>query len=216
MLTSTPAIKNRFRGYLPVIIDIESGGFNAKKDALLEIAAVTIIMDEQGILKLDTTVHFHINPFEGANLESSALLFNKIDPYHPFRFAVPEKQAITELFKLIRKKTQEADCQRAILTGHNPAFDLAFLNAAVERCAIKRNPFHSFSCLDTATLSALAVGQTVLAKAVKSVNLPFDPEQAHSALYDATQTAELFCAIVNKWQELEGWSSKTETSVFEK
>lgn len=216
MSISAPSIKNRFRGYLPVIIDIETGGFNAQNDALLEIAAVTVIMDEQGILKPDATAHFHIMPFEGANLESSALLFNKIDPYHPFRYAVEEKYGLTEIFKLIKKKIKESDCQRAILTGHNPAFDLNFLNAAIVRCKIKRSPFHSFSCLDTATLSALAVGQTVLAKAVRSVNLNFDHEQAHSALYDATQTAELFCAIVNKWEELGGWNTVTEKSIFER
>lgn len=40
----------RFRGFLPVVIDVECGGFNSATDALLEIAAVTIGMDEQGLL----------------------------------------------------------------------------------------------------------------------------------------------------------------------
>ncbi len=212
----TIAINKRFRGYLPVIIDVETGGFNPKTDALLEIAAVTITMNNQGLLEIDSSLRFHIEPFLGSNLEAEALEFNKIDPHHPLRNAVSEIEALTDVFALVRQKMKIADCQRAILTGHNPGFDLAFLNAAVERCKIKRNPFHPFSCLDTASLSALAVGQTVLAKAVQAVNLTFDHKQAHSALYDAERTAELFCIIINKWQQLGGWDTATHQSIFTK
>ena len=77
-------LSQRFRGYFPVVIDVETAGFNAKTDALLEIAASTISMDEQGIIHADETIHFHIEPFEGANLEKSALEFNGIDPITPF------------------------------------------------------------------------------------------------------------------------------------
>ncbi|MFH7391451.1 exonuclease domain-containing protein, partial [Pseudomonas syringae pv. tagetis] len=34
----------RFRGYLLVVVDVETGCFNSATDALLEIAAVTIGM----------------------------------------------------------------------------------------------------------------------------------------------------------------------------
>ncbi len=70
---------DRFRGFYPVVIDVETAGFNAKTDALLEIAAITLKMDEQGWLTPDTTLHFHVEPFEGANLQPEALAFNGID-----------------------------------------------------------------------------------------------------------------------------------------
>jgi ribonuclease T len=93
----------------------------------------------------------------------------------------------------------EHGCTRAILVGHNPAFDLAFLKAAVERASVKRNPFHAFSTFDTASLAGVAYGQTVLARAVMAAGITWDQEAAHSAIYDAERTADLFCAIVNAW-----------------
>lgn len=195
----------RFRGYYPVVIDVETAGFNAKTDALLEICACTLKMDEQGLLSIDQTVHFHVEPFEGAILNPSSLAFNGIDPFNPLRGAVSEREALTEMFKVIRKGQKDADCQRAVLVAHNAAFDQSFLNAAVERNSIKRSPFHAFVSFDTTTLAALALGQTVLAKACQAAGIAFDGNQAHSALYDTERTAELFCHIVNRWQQLGGW-----------
>ncbi|XQW86350.1 ribonuclease T [Thalassotalea piscium] len=196
----------RFRGYFPVVVDVETAGFNAKTDALLEIAATTLAFDsETGHFSLDETIHFNVEPFEGANLEKAALEFTGIDPTNPLRGAVNEKVALSAIFKLIRKKMKAANCQRAIMVAHNASFDLGFVNAAVERCSIKRSPFHPFVSFDTTTLSGLALGQTVLAKACLAANLPFDNKEAHSALYDTEKTAELFCYILNKWQQLGGW-----------
>ncbi|WP_110648459.1 ribonuclease T [Salinicola peritrichatus] len=197
----------RFRGYLPVVVDIETGGFNAATDALLEIAAVPLTMDDQGNLLPLETLSFHIEPFEGANVEQAALDFTGIDIASPFRkqIAVSEREALDGIFKPIRKTIKSHNCSRAILVGHNAAFDQGFLNAAVNRCAIKRNPFHPFSCFDTATLSALAYGQTVLARACQAAGIEFDNASAHSARYDTERTAELFCAIVNRFKDLGGW-----------
>lgn len=192
-------IKHRFRGFLPVIIDVETAGFNAQTDALLELAAVTVDFNEKGLLVPAHTWHYHIEPFVGANLDPKALAFTGIVPDHPFRFAITEMQALTELFGHIQDQLKSTGCQRAVLTGHNAAFDLGFLLAAVQRTGLTRSPFHSFSCFDTTTLSALAFGQTVLAKSVRAAGIPFDPEKAHSALYDAEKTAQLFCHIVNEW-----------------
>lgn len=194
------AISKRFRGYLPVVVDVETGGFDAKLDALLEIAATTIRMDEDGFLHPAETHAYHISPFEGAHIDPKALEFNGIDPEHPFRMALPEEQALRKLFLPIRKAVKASDCKRAILVGHNAFFDLGFLNAAVERCGIKRNPFHPFSTFDTVSLAGLAYGQTVLAKAAQSAGLEWDSREAHSAIYDTEQTARLFCTIVNQWQ----------------
>jgi len=194
----------RFRGFLPVVIDVETGGFNARTDALLEIAAVMITMDDDGLLQLGKSYHFHVHPFDGANLEKAALEFTGIDPYHPFRDAVDEGDALTEIFKPIREQIKAEGCSRAILVGHNAVFDHDFVKAAASRQDLKRNPFHPFSCFDTATLAGLAVGQTVLAKACAAAKIPFDNRQAHSAIYDAKRTAELFCYIVNRWTQLGG------------
>ncbi|MEP5763383.1 MAG: ribonuclease T [Halieaceae bacterium] len=196
----------RFRGFLPVIIDVETGGFNASTDAILEIAASLVRMNDSGELEIHKAIAFNVAPFEGANLEQAALDFTGIDPWHPFREAVTEDEALDVLFKTVRKEIKEQGCVRAILVGHNAHFDAGFINAAVERCAIKRNPFHPFSHFDTATLSGLAYGQTVLAKACAEAGIEFDNSEAHAAAYDAEKTAQLFCGIVNRWQNLGGWS----------
>jgi ribonuclease T len=196
---------DRFRGFLPVVVDVETGGFTASTDAILEVAATTLRMDEDGLLSVHRTYDFHVQPFEGANIEQSALDFTGIDPYHPFRQAVSEQEALEELFSVVRKEIRDHKCTRAILVGHNAHFDAGFINAAVERCSIKRNPFHPFSYFDTATLSGLAYGQTVLAKACSEAGIAFDNSAAHSAAYDAERTAELFCDIVNRWKESGGW-----------
>ncbi len=195
----------RFRGFLPVVVDVECGGFNCATDALLEIAAVTIGMDEQGLLYPQETLFFRVEPFAGANIEAAALEFTGIKLDHPLRMAVPESQAMNEIIRSVRKAVKSAGCKRAILVGHNSSFDLGFLNAAIARCDIKRNPFHPFSSFDTATLAGLAYGQTVLAKACQAAGIDFDGREAHSARYDTEKTAELFCGIVNRWKEMGGW-----------
>ncbi|OOE59942.1 ribonuclease T [Salinivibrio sp. ML323] len=200
------SLKARFRGYFPVVVDVETAGFNAQTDALLEICAVTLKMDEQGWLMPDKKLHFHVTPFEGANLEPAALEFTGIrDPYSPLRGAVDEGEALREIFKLIRKEQKAVECQRTIMVAHNANFDHSFVMAAAERAKLKRNPFHPFATFDTAALSGLALGQTVLAKACQAAQIPFDNKEAHSALYDTERTAELFCEIVNRWKRLGGW-----------
>ena len=193
-----------------MVVDVETGGFNAGTDGILEIAASLLRMDESGTLIIHATHAYNVAPFEGANLEQSALDFTGIDPWHPFREAISEAEALGELFKIIRKEIKEQGCVRAILVGHNAHFDAAFVNAAVERCGLKRNPFHPFSHFDTATLSGLAYGQTVLAKACSEAGIEFDSDSAHAAAYDAEKTAQLFCQIVNRWQDLGGWVPTTQ------
>lgn len=204
-IISEHEISDRFRGFLPVVIDVETGGFVAGTDALLEVGATTLRMDEDGQLAVHRTYNYHVQPFEGANIEQAALDFTGIDPYHPFREAVTEEEALGELFNVVRKEIRDQQCTRAILVGHNAHFDAGFITAAAERCGIKRNPFHPFSFFDTATLAGLAFGQTVLAKACAEAGIAFDNNEAHSAAYDAERTAELFCDIVNRWKESGGW-----------
>lgn len=194
----------RFRGFLPVVVDVETAGFNPKRDALLEIAATALYINEQGYMGHRETVSCHVEPFPGANLESESLAFTGIDPYHPFRMAKPEREALEHIFKPIRKAVRESGCNRAILVGHNASFDLSFLNAAVNRTDIKRNPFHPFSTFDTVTLAGLAYGQTVLARAVQAAGIEWDNEKAHSAVYDTERTADLFCTIINSWHDYSG------------
>jgi ribonuclease T len=196
-----PAIALRFRGFLPVVVDVETAGFDAARDALLEIAAVTLRIDAAGRLEPAEHAHAHLAPFPGANLDPRALAFTGIDPYHPFRMALPEREGLEGVFGTVRRAVKASGCRRAILVGHNAAFDLGFLNAAVARTGIKRNPFHPFSTLDTVSLSALAFGHTVLARAVQLAGLDWDEREAHSAIYDADRTAALFCVVVNRWMD---------------
>ncbi|GAP65436.1 RNAse T [Mizugakiibacter sediminis] len=202
-------LAERFRGFLPVIVDVETGGFDAERDALLEIAAVTVRMDADGCLHPEPAVAANVVPFPGANLDPRALEITGIDPDHPFRFAMPEREALEHVFRPVRKAVKEAGCQRAILVGHNAAFDLGFLNAAIRRSGHKRSPFHPFSCFDTVSLAGLAYGQTVLSKAAVAAGIPWDGREAHAAIYDAERTAELFCRIVNRWKQLEEFERAT-------
>ena len=193
-------IAQRFRGFLPVVVDVETGGFDARTAALLEIAAVTLYMDERGRLRLADTLSCHVEPFPGSTLDPKALAFTGIDPHHPFRNALPEREALQTIFQPVRRAVNASGCKRAILVGHNAFFDLGFINAAAERASIKRNPFHPFSTFDTVSLAGLAFGQTVLARAADAAGLDWQEAEAHSAIYDAQKTADLFCAIVNRWE----------------
>lgn len=206
---------DRFRGFLPVVVDVETAGFNARTDALLEVAAVTLTMDENGYLMIDQSYDEAVEPFEGANLERSALEFTGIDPFDPARNALPEGMALENIFKPIRKSIKAHGCKRAVLVGHNAAFDHGFVQAATNRADIKRNPFHPFSTFDTATLAGLAFGQTVLARACDVAGIEFDGRKAHSALYDTCKTAELFCTIVNRWKDLGGWDMVLDARQYE-
>ena len=198
----------RFRGFLPVVVDVETGGFNSRTDALLEIAAVLVDFGDGGILTRGETIRFHVKPFEGANMDPASLAVNGIDPNHPLRPAIEERDALQRLFRGVRQAVRDSGCSRAILVGHNAAFDLGFLNEAIARSEIKRNPFHPFSCFDTATLCGVAFGQTVLARAVAAAGFEWDEESAHSAAYDAEMTADLFCEIVNRFQPVYATTSK--------
>ena len=189
-------LKDRIRGYLPVVIDVETSGFNEQTDALLEICAIILGMDEEGSFFAKTTLHYHVEPFKGANIEASAIKFNGIDIDNPFRLAVSEKKALSEIFDHINEELETEECSRAILVGHNAFFDLGFVKAATLRANLK-SPFHQFSTIDTVSLSALCCGETVLAKAISKMDIEWDNNEAHSALYDTQKTSELFCQIFN-------------------
>jgi ribonuclease T len=193
-------IAARFRGFLPVVVDVETGGFNPATDALLEIAAVLLQIGPDGDLSPRETIRYHVKPFPGAGLEPASLEITGIDPFHPLRPAIDEEDALRNVFKEIRKEVKAQSCSRAILVGHNAFFDLHFLNAAVERTGLKRNPFHPFSSFDTATLAGVALGQTVLSRALAAIGMPWDDSKAHSAAYDAEMTAMLFCEVVNRFR----------------
>ena len=200
-----PRIADRFRGFLPVVVDVETGGFNAGTDALLEVAACIVRMDDFGRLFVAETIDVNVEPFEGANIEPKSLEITGIQVDSPLRNALPEVDALRKLFQPIRQEVRDTGCQRAILVGHNSFFDLSFLNAAIARTQFKRSPFHPFSSFDTATLAGLAFGQTVLSRSVQAAGLEWNESEAHSAIYDTERTADLFCAIVNRWKILTGF-----------
>jgi ribonuclease T len=200
-----PRIADRFRGFLPVVVDVETGGFNARRDALLEIAACIVRMDDFGRLVVAETIAVNVEPFDGANIDPKSLEVTGILVDSPLRKAVPEQEALRRIAQPVRKEIRDTGCQRAILVGHNSFFDLSFINAAIERTDFKRSPFHPFSSFDTATLAGLAFGQTVLSRSVQAAGLEWNESHAHSAIYDVEKTAALFCAIVNRWKILTGF-----------
>ena len=198
---TSPLLKNRFRGFMPVIVDVETSGVDPNCNALLEMCIVLVEMDDAGNFYRKESYFEHILPFEGAVLDAKSLEFNQIDPFQPLRFALNEKKALENLFTPINKALKKNQCQRAVLVGHNAWFDLLFIKEAIKRTKLN-SPFHSFTCFDTATLSGLIYGQTVLAKAMKSAKIDFDTNEAHSAIYDAEKTADLFCAMLNLWRDM--------------
>ena len=200
---ATPSItdiKDRFRGFLPVVVDVETAGFDPNSHALLQVAVLLLDMNEQGELITGSLFQENILPFEGSKLDQSALKFNGIeDPYHPFRDAKSERTALEKLFQPINTAIKANGCTRAILVGHNAMFDLNFIKHAAERNKMK-SPFHQFSTFDTVSLAGLVYGETVLSKAVKLAGFDWDHDKAHEAAYDTLQTGRLFCQIVNQWK----------------
>lgn len=194
-------IAQRFRGFLPVVVDVETGGFDHEKDALLEVAAVLVNYNSAGKLEPVETLHYHVKPFEGSNIDPASLKITGIDPYHPLRPAYDESKVAERLFGRIRDYQKQQECSRSILVGHNAQFDLGFINALAKRTHYERNPFHPFSALDTVSLGALAYGQTVLARIASLAGFEYDSEQAHGAKYDTELTAAIFCQIINLWHE---------------
>lgn len=192
-------MKHRFRGFLPVVVDVETGGFESNRHALLEIAAVPIDLDDSGRYVMGETASAHLEPAPGTEIDPKSLEVTGIRLDHPFRLAKPEREALDHIFAAVRAAVRKHGCQRAILVGHNAHFDLGFVNAAVARCGHKRNPFHPFSVFDTVTLAGVAYGQTVLARAMQAAGYDWNSDDAHSAVYDAEQTARLFCSIANQW-----------------
>lgn len=195
-------LKERFRGFMPVVVDVETSGLDPHENALLEMAVVLIDYHIENGFSVGKSFSEHIMPFENAVMDPKSLAFNKIDPYHPLRFAKSEKDALNELFKPVKFALKDHHCQRAVLVGHNAWFDLQFVQEACIRQKIK-SPFHPFTSFDTATLAGVAYGQTVLAKAMKSAHIDFNTAEAHSALYDAQKTAELFCKILNTFKAID-------------
>lgn len=199
-----PRMADRFRGFLPVVVDVETGGFDCTRHALLEIAAVPVLMSPEGDLLPGTVISTHVEPYPGSEIDPKSLEITGIDIGHPFRDAKTERAALDHIFHGVRAAVRAAGCVRAILVGHNAHFDLGFVNAAVARVAHKRNPFHPFSTFDTVSLAGLAYGQTVLSRAVQAAGLDWNGDEAHSAVYDAERTAELFCRIHNRWRQSVG------------
>jgi ribonuclease T len=136
-------LARRFRGFLPVVVDVETGGLNCATDALLEIAAVIVEIAPDGTLQRGATHSYHVKPFEGSKIVPASLAVTGIDPYHPLRPAIDEKDALGRIFKEVREAVRRHGCKRAILVGHNASFDLGFLNAAVARADIRFTRFRA-------------------------------------------------------------------------
>ena len=189
---------DRFRGYLPVVVDLETGGFDSNVNPILELACTFLRWqdDEIGICEHHC---WNVTPFPNSEIDPASLRVTGIDLDDPDRQDFDEKVVLGEFFKLVRSKMKADGCHRAIMVAHNASFDQGFINRSCVRTGIKRSPFHPFSSLDTASLAAVAYGHTVLSESCRRAGLAFDASKAHSAAYDAERTAQLFCHMVNGW-----------------
>lgn len=213
--TRVLSIKDRFRGFLPVIVDVEASGFDFKNCAILEVAMQPVEMDDRGMLHPGECMSANIRPFAGAKFEEASMNFLGIDPFDEARELQDERTALVGMFKTVAKAVKKAGCRKAILVGHNGAFDLAYINAAAARLNYKRNPFHPFSVLDTASLSALVYGQTVLARACVMAGIDFSENEAHSARYDTERECDLFCALFNRFTKFAGFPQQPDEKAME-
>ncbi|MEM9622956.1 MAG: ribonuclease T [Pseudomonadota bacterium] len=191
-------LADRFRGYLPVVVDLETGGFNSSTNPLLEIACAFLTIRNDQLVSRSQHA-WCVEPFEGSEVDPASLKVTGIDLEDPNRRGLNEADAVADFFKLVRQQMKQHSCNRAIMVAHNAAFDHGFLHAVCNRCNINRSPFHPFSTIDTASLAAVAYGHTVLSEACKRAGIEFSAQQAHSAAYDTACTTELFCQIVNAW-----------------
>src|SRR5699024_10873853 len=126
MSNNHPSLAPRFRGFLPVVMDVETGGFNARTDAPLDIAAVLLEMAPGVHLRPATRLHVLVDPLPVATAEPAALDFTGIDPKNPLRGAVSEEPALQGVFAPVRKAVKTHSCNRAVLVGHNSFFDQGF------------------------------------------------------------------------------------------
>jgi ribonuclease T len=186
------------------VLDLETGGFDHQANPILELACSFLQMEDDRLL-IKGQESWNVEPVEGLVIEPASLKVTGIDLEDPSRDAMDEETVLREFFSLVRSEMKLYGCHRAILVAHNASFDQGFLNTACNRWAIKRNPFHPFTTLDTATLGALAYGHTVLREACRRADIEFSEARAHGAAYDADRTAELFCHIVNTWDFQTAW-----------
>ena len=191
-------MRTRFRGFLPVVIDLETGGFDKDAHAVLQIAAVSLAWSADR-LSIDQVRGWNVIPHPDTRVEEESLRITRIDLADPGRDALIEEEAVRELFRFVRREVRRNGCERAVLTAHNAHFDHGFVTSAAERNGVKRNPFHPFTVIDTASLAAVAYGHTVLSEACARAGIEFEGGRAHAARYDAEATAKLFCLIVNGW-----------------
>jgi ribonuclease T len=189
---------DRFRGYLPVVVDLETGGFSNTVNPILELAC-TFLQWQDDEISLGDQHCWNVTPFANSEIDPASLRITGIDLDDPDRQHFDEKVVLGEFFKLVRTKMKADGCHRAIMVAHNASFDQGFINTSCIRTGIKRSPFHPFSSLDTASLAAVAYGHTVLSESCRRAGLAFDASKAHSAAYDAERTAQLFCHMVNGW-----------------
>jgi ribonuclease T len=195
-------IDSRFRGFLPVVVDLETGGLDATQSAILELAYSIPERAPDGRWRAGPVRDFQIAPFSGAVISDASLKLTGINLDDPRRAPQSEAKVFATLQADIAHALTVTGCKRAILVGHNTHFDLHFLLAMGRRLGVSESPFHPFCVLDTVTLGVLLYGHTVLARCVPAAGLEFVNRDAHSAAYDCLKTSELFVAVLNQYGAL--------------
>lgn len=187
-------LKKHCRGFIPIAIDLETSGSDPNKHGILEIAAIFPSFSEEGI-QIHEVFHRHVYLEDGDLIDPAATLIHRIPIEHPFRYAISVEQMLQEFSEMVRMHCDRWCARRGIMVGHNPAFDMSFLNKACEKYGIDMN-LHLYTFIDTASMGLMRHRETVLAKLCYREGLGFSQNDAHSALYDAHMTARLFWSFM--------------------
>ncbi len=104
-------MSRRFRGFLPVVIDVETGGFNSRTDALLEIAAVFIDIDASGTLSRGCHPQLPCAAVSGCATGPGLAERHRHRSLSSVAAALPEREAIQRIFREVRHQLKAYDCR---------------------------------------------------------------------------------------------------------
>jgi len=176
-----------------LFIDTETGGRNAEKHRLLSIA---FVIWEEG--KITNKIELLTNNTKLA-VEKSALDVNKINLREHAKVALSEDNAVLLIKKFLSKNFFPGEI--ITLAGHNVSFDADFLKALFSRTNVSYDKYFSHRSVDTsAILHFLYLSGKMPIKSISSTDafklFNIKVKGRHSAMGDATATAELFSKLI--------------------
>ena len=90
-------LSERFRGYLPVVLDLETGGFDHQVNPILELACCFVQMQDDR-LSIKGQESWNVQPVDGMVVEPASLKVTGIDLDDPHRDAMDEASVLKDFF----------------------------------------------------------------------------------------------------------------------